>query len=485
MLLEKDAMERSSHILIVDDDPHIRGAISIALKEEGYLPTEAKSGEEGINLIRENTYDMAIIDLRLPDMDGIEFLKIYKRNSPDCMAILLTAYGSVGTAVEALKAGANDYITKPFSLEGLLLTVQQLTISKILGEKNTLLKKKEKKEYIFNEDVIGKHERMQEVFEMIKIASETDATVLLSGESGTGKELVADAIHYSSPRKYYPLIKVSCASLPESLLEAELFGYEKGAYTGALKQKKGRFDLAHKGTIFLDEIGETPHSVQVKLLRVLQEREFERLGGTETIKVDIKIICATQRDLKKETQRGGFREDLYFRLNVLPIHLPPLRERRGDILFLSNFFLKRFAELHQKPVKDFSIEAKELLFNYHFPGNVRELENICHRGLLLSKGKEIQSWDLPTEICSCNKEGFHTSNNTRSFEPLFTATRAFEKEYIARILQETKGNKGLAARLLKVSRKTLWEKCKALGITNGSQTVSVENVEKSGFAKKS
>ncbi len=458
-------MERISHVLIVDDDPHSRGAISIALKEEGYLPTEAKSGEEGINLLRENTYDMAIIDLRLPDMDGIEFLKIYKRNSPDCMAVLLTAYGSVGTAVEALKAGANDYITKPFSMEGLLLTVQQLTISKILEDKSTLLKKEE---YAFNKEVIGKHERMQEVFEMIKIASETDATVLLSGESGTGKELAADAIHYSSPRKYYPFIKVSCASLPESLLEAELFGYEKGAYTGALKQKKGRFDLAHKGTIFLDEIGETPPGVQVKLLRVIQEREFERLGGTETIKVDIKIICATQRDLKKEIQNGAFREDLYFRLNVLPIHLPPLRERRGDILFLSNFFLKRYAELHQKPAKDFSIEAKEVLFNYHFPGNVRELENVCHRGLLLSKGKEIQSWDLPTEICGYYNKDSNASNNARSFEPLFTATKAFEKEYIARILQETKGNKGLAARLLKVSRKTLWEKCKALGITSGS-----------------
>ena len=482
MLLVKDAMERSPHILIVDDDTHIRRAISIALKEEGYLPTEAKSGEEGINLIRESAFDLVIIDLRLPDMDGLEFLKICKHNSPDCMAILLTAYGSVGTAVEALKAGANDYITKPFSLEKLLLTVQQLTISKVLEEKNTLLTKEE---YAFNGDVIGKHERMQEVFEMINIASETDATVLLLGESGTGKELVADAIHYNSPRKHYPFIKVSCASLPESLLEAELFGYEKGAYTGALKQKKGRFDLAHKGTIFLDEIGETPHSVQVKLLRVLQEREFERLGGTETRKVDIKIICATQRDLKKEMQRGGFREDLYFRLNVLPIHLPPLRERRGDILFLSSFFLKRLAGMHQKPIKDFSIEAKELLFNYHFPGNVRELENVCHRGLLLSKGKEIESWDLPEEISSCNKEDLNTSDNIRSFEPLFTATRAFEKEYISRILQETKGNKGLAARLLKVSRKTLWEKCKALGISNGLQTVSVENVENSGFAKKS
>ncbi len=476
-------MGKVTRILIVDDDPHIRGAVRIALTEEGYLPTEAKSGEEGINLIRENTFDMVIIDLRLPDMDGIEFLKICKRNSPNCIAILLTAYGSVGTAVEALKAGANDYITKPFSLEGLLLTVQQLTISKILLEEKKELLKKE--EYTFNKDVIGKHERMREVFEMIKIASETDATVMLSGESGTGKELVADAIHYSSPRKHYPFIKISCASLPESLLEAELFGYEKGAFTGALKQKKGRFDLAHKGTIFLDEIGETPHSVQVKLLRVIQEREFERLGGTETIKVDIKIICATQRDLKKEIQKGAFREDLYFRLNVLPIHLPPLRERRGDILFLSNFFLKHYAELHQKSVKDFSTEAKELLFNYHFPGNVRELENICHRGLLLSKGKEIQSWDLPTEICGSNKEGFNASNNTRSFEPLFSATKAFEKEYIARILQETKGNKGLAARLLKVSRKTLWEKCKTLGITNVSQTASVENVENSGVAKKS
>lgn len=456
-------MLRTPKVLIIDDEPLMRISISDALKVEGFSVRETGLGKEGITLFRDFSFDVVITDLRLPDLDGIEVLKACKRYSPDTMVILITAHGSVDTAVEAMKYGAYDYITKPFSMDELLLMVKRVIRYKDLEEENLLLKEQVEGRYNFS-GIIGKSERMQEIFDKVKIVSQTDSTVLILGESGTGKELVANAVHYNSVRKKEPFVKISCAALPETLLEAELFGYEKGAFTGAVKQKKGRFELAHKGTFFLDEIGEISPAIQVKLLRVLQEKKIDRLGGTETLSVDVRIICATQRDLKKEVQKGTFREDLYYRFNVVPITLPPLRERQGDIMLLANHFLKYFAEQHKKQLKGISIEAMELLLKYPFPGNVRELENTIERAIVMGKSDEVQPWDLPEEITNAGECFKVIQNNIQSYENLSKAMKDFERQYIAKVLEETKGNKSLAAKLLGVSRKTLWEKCKVLEI---------------------
>lgn len=455
-------MSRTPRILIIDDEPLMRMSISDALKADGYFVKETGLGKDGISQFRDSAYDVLITDLRLPDMDGIEVLKACKRYSPDTLVILITAFGSVDTAVEAMKYGAYDYITKPFSMDELLLMVKRLIRVKDLERENIMLKEQVEGRYDFS-GIIGKSEKMKETFEKVKTVAQTDSTILLLGESGTGKELIANAIHFNSPRKDEAFIKISCAAIPETLLEAELFGYEKGAFTGAVKQKKGRFELANKGTLFLDEIGELTPAIQVKLLRVLQEREFERLGGTETLGVDVRIVCATQRDLKKEVQKGGFREDLYYRLNVVPITLPPLRERKDDILLLSSHFLKYFSEQHKKTIKGFSIEAKELLLKYSFPGNVRELENAVERAVVLGKADEIQPWDLPEEVSGIG-DSLKAIQNIGNCENLSKALKDFEKQYIIKVLEETKGNKSLAAKMLGVSRKTLWEKCKMLDI---------------------
>ncbi|OGW54605.1 MAG: hypothetical protein A2Z60_03780 [Nitrospirae bacterium RIFCSPLOWO2_02_42_7] len=456
-------MYKIPNILIIDDEPLMRISLSDALKIEGYNIHSVASGYDGLKAIRETSYDVIITDLKLPEVDGLQILKACKQYSPGAKVLMITAFGSVETAVEAMKQGAYDYVTKPFSMEELILIVKRLIELRVLEDENIYLKQKIEEKYDFS-GIIGKSEKILEVFEKIKIVSPTDTTVLIAGESGTGKELVANAIHYNSSRKGEAFIKVSCAALPETLLEAELFGHERGAFTGALKQKKGRFELAHKGTLFLDEIGEITQAVQVKLLRVLQEREFERLGGTETIDVDVRIICATQRDLKKEVQKGNFREDLYYRLNVVPIYLPPLRERKEDILLLAEHFLEAFSKQMNKPVIELSNIVKELLLKYDYPGNVRELENAIKRAITLCRDGEIQPGDLPEDICRMYNEGFTIGEEINISEPLSDAISFFEKQYIIKVLDETKGNKTLAAKVLGISRKTLWEKCKAYGL---------------------
>ena len=456
-------MHKIPDILIIDDEPLMRISISDALKSEGYNTLSAASGSEGLKAVKDNSYDVVITDLKLPEVDGLQILKACRQFSPGTKVLMITAYASVETAVEAMKQGAYDYITKPFSMDELILTVRRLIEIKDIEDENVYLKEKIEEKYDFS-GIIGRSEKMQDVFEKIKIIAPTDTTVLINGESGTGKELVANAIHYNSPRKNEAFIKVSCAALPETLLEAELFGHEKGAFTGALKQKKGRFELAHKGTLFLDEIGEITQAVQVKLLRVLQEQEFERLGGTSTISIDVRIICATQRDLKKEVQKGTFREDLYYMLNVVPVYLPPLRDRKEDILLLVDHFISLCSKQMNKPVRGFSLEAKELLLKYNFPGNVRELENAVKRSATLSRNKEIQPWDLPEDICSRCMEGLKVGEGLGYSETLPAALSVFEKQYIMRVLEETKGNKTLASKMLGISRKTLWEKCKLYGL---------------------
>lgn len=469
-------MHKIPDILIIDDEPLMRISISDALKVEGYNVMSAETGGEGLKSIKNNSYDVVITDLRLPEVDGVQILKSCKQISPRTKVLMITAYGSVDTAVEAMKIGAYDYITKPFSMDEFILTVKRLIALRDLEDENIYLKEKIEERYEFS-GIIGKSDKMKDIFEKIEIIAPTDTTVLITGESGTGKELVANAIHYNSPRKNEAFIKVSCAALPETLLEAELFGHERGAFTGALKQKKGRFELAHKGTLFLDEIGEVTQAVQVKLLRVLQEREFERLGGTGTIEVDVRIICATQRDLKKEVQKGNFREDLYYRLNVVPVHLPALRDRKEDILLLTEHFLNMYSKHMNKPMRGISIEAREFILKYDFPGNIRELENAVKRALTLSRDKEIQPWDLPEDMCTICREGSKMGERLSYSEPLPTAMSLFEKQYVSKVLQETKGNKTLASKLLGISRKTLWEKCKLYGLLKKEEIVEDNTAE--------
>jgi DNA-binding NtrC family response regulator len=450
-------------IMVIDDEPLMRVTIRDALTAEGYKVVTAETGRKGLDLFRNNQTDILITDLKLPDMDGIQILKEVKTRNPEAQVIVITAYGSVDSAVTAMKEGASDYLTKPFSMDELLLIAKRLVRIKQLEEENLLLRKKVEERYGL-EGLVGKSPQMLKIYDLIETVSQTDTTVLINGESGTGKELVANAIHLRSLRKNGPFIKVNCAALPETLLESELFGHEKGAFTGAIKQRKGRFEMADGGTLFLDEIGDISPVVQVRLLRVLQERQFERVGGNETLSVDVRLICATQRDLKEEIRKGSFREDLYYRLNVVPMHLPPLRERREDILLLSDHFMNKFSQKMGKEITGLSEEAKTILLKYTFPGNIRELENMLERAIALIKGKIIQAYDLPEEVCGQTSPVRDVCEKIRGSKPLASAVSLFEKEYIQSVLEKTKGKKGQAAEILGISRKTLWEKIKELEI---------------------
>ena len=450
-------------MLIIDDEPLMRITLQDSLVGEGYEVVAAETGRKGVDLLRKNQWDIIITDLKLPDLEGIEILKEAKFLNPSTEVILITAYGSIDSAVSAMKEGASDYLTKPFSMDELLLIVKRLLRMRQLEEENILLRKKVEERYGL-EGLVGKSQQMLKIYELIETVAQTDTTVLVNGENGTGKELVANAIHLQSPRKNGPFIKVNCAALPETLLETELFGHEKGAFTGALKQRKGRFESADRGTLFLDEIGDIFTTVQVKLLRVLQERQFERVGGNDTISVDVRMICATQKDLKEEIRKGTFREDLYYRLNVVPIVLPPLRERREDILLLADHFISRFSKKMGKEITGLSEEGKALLLKYPFPGNIRELENMLEPAIALIKGKVIQAEDLPEEVCGQTSVIQALCEKIRGSKPLATAVNLFEKEYIQGVLEKTKGKKGQAAELLGISRKTLWEKIKELEI---------------------
>ncbi len=488
---------RNPAVLIIDDEPLMRLSMVDALKAVGYDVEEASTGDEGIEQFRARRYDLVITDLRMPGSDGLQVVQACKAGSSDTEVIVITAHGSVGTAVQAMKLGAYDYITKPFSMDELLLTVDRATKVVALRQENTALREELEGKFSF-EGIVGKHERMRQVIEKVKLVASTDATVLIIGESGTGKEVFANAIHRNSPRREHALVKVSCAALPETLLEAELFGHEKGAFTGALKQRRGRFELAHKGTLFLDEIGEISSVVQVKLLRVLQERQFERVGGVETIECDVRLVCATQKDLKKEVEAGRFREDLYYRLHVVEVKLPPLRERKEDILVLAEHLLKSCLARTNCAVKGFSPQSKEILLRYSFPGNVRELENTIERAVALSQNrKEIEVWDLCghqacpfvggpiQEGCGFCQEGL-CSGQARS--PLSLATVAtggtladareqFEREYILEALIRSDWSRTATAKALGLSRKALWEKCKRYGISSPGGSDGVDDEE--------
>jgi two-component system response regulator PilR (NtrC family) len=373
-------------ILVVDDEKSMRDFLSIMLGKDGYDVTVAGNGRSALSAIQSDIYDLVITDVRMPDIDGIAVLAAVKEHSPETVVIMVTAFASAETAVEAMKLGAHDYITKPFKVDEIKLVIQKALEQRLLRKENILLRREIESRSGF-QNFIGKSESMQRVFSLIRQVADTKSTVLITGESGTGKELVARAVHFNSARTRGPFLTVNCGALPETLLESELFGYMKGAFTGAVGNKQGLFEAANGGTIFLDEISATTPALQIKLLRVLQEREFKRVGGTSDIKVDVRVIAASNQDLQAEVGRGAFREDLFYRLNVIPIHLPPLRERRDDIPLLVDFFLSKQSPGRQRKVV--TADAMKLLMAHHWPGNVRELENTVERLVILSPDESI------------------------------------------------------------------------------------------------
>ncbi len=440
-------------ILLVEDEKIMKVTLEDILIQNGYDVKSLSNGLEAIDELKKRDYDLIITDVRLPGADGIEILKEAKKNSTAAV-IIITAYGNIKDAVEAIKLGAYDYITKPFSIEEFLITVKKSLEYLQLKEENIRLKTNLSK-FSCPVEIIGESQAMKDIFANIERIAQADSTVLIQGESGTGKELIATAIHYFSGRKDHPFIKINCAYFPEGLLESELFGYEKGAFTGAIKSKPGRFELADKGTIFLDEIGDMPLSLQAKLLRVLQEKSFERLGGIKTIKVDARIIAATHRNLLQEIKNNRFREDLYYRLSVIPIYIPPLRERKEDIPLLIEHFQKKLNKRYSKNVL-FEKEVIEAMINYDYPGNVRELENIIERLIVMSEGnKKISIKDLP---------GYFSKAKEYIKLSLPDVIKDLEKDYILEALKISNGNKSKAAEILGISRKTLWQKIKEYGI---------------------
>jgi len=388
-----------SSILVVDDEKSMREFLTIMLEKEAHTVTTAASGETAVNLVHDRVFDLVISDIRMKRADGIEVLDAVKQTSPETPVVMMTAYATAETAVQAMKKGAYDYISKPFNIEDLLLIIKNALDRKHLADENRFLKSALREKYGF-ENIIGRSPAMLKVFDLVDKVSKSNASVLISGESGTGKELVAKAIHFNGPRKNFPFISINCGAVPENLLESELFGHEKGAFTSADAAKAGLMEAANKGTFFLDEVGEAPMSIQVKLLRVLQEREFTRVGGTLPIPVDIRIVSATNRDLMKAVKGKEFREDLFYRLNVIPMRLPPLRERREDIPLLIEYFLDKCNRAHSgKPdIEGVDPEAMHFLEGYAWPGNVRELENVIERAVVLEVNRQIHLASLPAEI---------------------------------------------------------------------------------------
>lgn len=386
-------MDKAS-ILIVEDEDTQRSLLGGLLKKEGYNTKEAGDGDAATKIFKEETLEIVLLDYKLPDIDGLTLLKRLREMNPEVEVIMITAFGSIENAVDALKAGASEYLTKPIDIDDLLFKIKKIEEKKHLIHENRVLKETLKDRFK-SEAFIYSGEKMYEVASLIIRVAKTDSTCIIEGESGVGKEVVVNLIHESSERKNQPLVKVNCAAIPETLLESELFGYERGAFTGAYQRKMGKFELANKGTVFLDEIGDISPLLQSKLLRVIQEKEIERLGGLHPIKVDVRIIVATNKNLDEEVKRGTFREDLYYRLNVVNIQIPPLRERKEDIPLLIDFFLKRFNDKHKREIRGFTREARDMLIKYDYPGNVRELENIIERATVLTRGDHISKEDLP------------------------------------------------------------------------------------------
>jgi DNA-binding NtrC family response regulator len=447
-------------VLIIEDEAKMRRLLELNLGEDGFATFSAGDAEAGLKLLREHAIDLVVTDLKLPGMNGLEFLQAVKRQNAALPVVVMTAFGSVETAVEAMKAGASDYVLKPFSLTEMRMVIHKELDVRDLREENRSLREALGRRYA-HPNVVSRSAKMQEVLATVERVAPTNSTVLLGGESGVGKDLIARAIHEKSRRASGPFIKINSTAIPENLLESELFGYERGAFTGAAASKPGKFELADKGTLFLDEIGDVPAATQVKLLRVLQEREFERLGGTRTVKVDVRLIAATNRDLRAALEEGTFREDLYYRLNVVPIDIAPLRQRREDIPDLVNLFISRFAADSGKSVESISPEAMQILVNYHWPGNVRELQNIVERACALAKGNVLQAADIHLDVRPAK-----ASNGPGSFLPEGMTLEQWEDEMVQEALRRANGNKSQAARLLGLSRNALRYRLSKIGIAD-------------------
>jgi DNA-binding NtrC family response regulator len=443
-------MKKKTKLLVVDDEDIVRESLCDWLSSVGYNVLTAKCAEEALGIIKNKRIKIMIADLIMPGMNGIELMKKAREIVPTISTVIITAHGTIQTAISAMREGAYDFIEKPFCPEKVELIIRNLVEHHNLIEENISLRQKVEDRHSF-EGIIAKSPRMMKIFELIKTVAPTNTTILITGESGTGKEVVARAIHRQSQRHSKPFIATSCAALPETLLESELFGYEKGSFTGAVERRKGKFEAADKGTLFLDEIGEIDANTQVHLLRALEEKKITRIGSNEEIQVDVRIITATNRNLRTLIQQEKFREDLYYRLNVVTIDLPPLRSRREDILPLAEHFLKKYSKQNNSPVKSFSPEVVEFMLNYDWPGNVRELENMIERGVVLSKDNSITLAEFPTEL-------------TNSIPTDEKTLEAMERNHIQKALEETGGNITRTAKILGIHRMTLYNKMKKYDI---------------------
>ena len=452
-------MEKAK-ILIAEDEKVQRDLLEGFLKREGFSVTAAANGSEALQRLEGDFFDIVLLDYRMPQLDGVQTLRGIRRVYPDLPVVMMTAYGTVETAVASMKEGAIDYLTKPIDLDELLLILERVMERSHLIRENRELKAQLQERYTAGNMVYGSP-GMEEVMGLVARVAPSQATVLIRGESGTGKELVANAIYYASGRSGKPMVKVSCSAIPETLLESELFGHEKGAYTGAAQRRIGRFEEADRGTIFLDEIGDLSPSIQVKLLRILQEKEFQRLGSNLTLRTDVRVLAATHRNLEEAIKKGQFREDLYYRLNVISIHLPPLRERREDIPLLIDYFLKKYSEENQKKVSDISKEARDLLLRYPYPGNVRELENLVERAVVLCRGEVITTQDLPFHL---KEEKSELWGSPRKEKSLPESLEEIERDLILRALHEHQGVQTKAAEKLGISERVLRYKIKKYGI---------------------
>jgi len=453
-------MNNKLTLLLVDDDVAHRTMLKAHLAGEGYQIVEADDGDVGVHLVKQRNIDLVLLDLKMKRMGGMEALAEILQLKPELPVIIITAFSSVENAVAAIKEGAFDYVTKPIDSDALLLTVRRALEYKHLQQENISLKQQLGEKFDLG-PLIGSSQPMQELAETLALVAPSDATVLITGESGTGKELVAGAVHHNSSRRQASFVKINCAALHENLLESELFGHEKGAFTGAAEQRKGRFELADKGTLFLDEIGDMSLTTQAKILRVLQEGEFERLGGTKTIKVDVRLIAATHKNLQQMIETGLFRQDLFFRLSVVPLHLPPLRERPMDIPALAQHFLSRYCEKNRKDIRSFQAEALEALLIYPWPGNIRELENAIERAVILCLDEQILLQHLPLQVRQA-----YSADGDRPFaiRPGVTL-KNMEKELILSTLKQTENNRTRAAEILGVTRQTLQNKLKEYRLT--------------------
>ena len=448
-------------ILVVDDESAQRLILSGHLKQKGFKVLEAASGNDALSIVNEKLIDIIITDFKMPDLTGLDLLKKVKATNLEITVVMVTAFGTIETAVEAMKEGAYDYLTKPIDLDELDLVIKKILERQQLLSENRMLKEQLVEKYNLS-GIVANSKKMESVLNVAIRAADSKATILIRGESGTGKEVLAKAIHFASPRSDKPFIAVSCAALNENLLESELFGHEKGAYTGADKLRRGRFELADEGTLFLDEIGDLPISTQIKLLRVLQEEQFERVGGSQTLSVDVRIIAATNRNIEQLINDGKFREDLFYRINVVTIEIPPLRERKEDILPLIGFFIDKFIKDTNKEKAEFSKEALDVLIRYNYPGNIRELENIVHHSIVLSRNEIISTDDLPLGIKNLKSE-----EHIKKLSEMLTLpdqVETFEKKMIIKALHESNNNQSKAAKALGISEGNLRYKLEKLGL---------------------